>query len=543
MRLLCIGFLWLFTSYVKAQQHTDAQLLLNDAEASVFNNPNYGIKISEFTLNNNPKANIKCQSFYLLAKSQYIKGNYDEAFKNLTSAKSIAKQSNNTKIVSQINILIAEVLYQLDLFSLASYYLNEAKSHTNAETLNWISAKQLQNKTRLAYLEQNNKKEAISNLLSARSQFQASKSEIENLSPVELDLATFYLNRFQLDSALFYLDHLNTKQYQNNQYISMFRLNKYAAVLFQKKKFFSSIDSLKKAYTIAERFNHVPLKSKINEQLISNYIVTNNPSAFLKQNLNTTVLNNTTEQLKTEATNTVLNYTKADKTNTITELTASYKRNIIFLSISAALLLGFGLFYKYLRDKRIKQYLDILKYFETSKTVEISTEEEEEQSLPIKNVEIDTPPMQAAHKTVAAVAKPSLSIKSEDNKSPNIPKETENIILSRLQQFEKSNKFTSKDMSLGQLASKLDTNTKYLSEIINKTKGKNFNAYINELRIKYIIEKLKTEPKYLNYKVSYLAHESGFSSHSSFATVFKSVTGLSPTVFINIIKKEFKAQH
>lgn len=60
------------------------------------------------------------------------------------------------------------------------------------------------------------------------------------------------------------------------------------------------------------------------------------------------------------------------------------------------------------------------------------------------------------------------------------------------------------------------------------------------MRVKYIVKKLKTEPNYLNYKVSYLAEESGFSSHSSFATVFKNITGISPNVFIELLKKDLK---
>lgn len=99
-------------------------------------------------------------------------------------------------------------------------------------------------------------------------------------------------------------------------------------------------------------------------------------------------------------------------------------------------------------------------------------------------------------------------------------------------------KFTKQDMSIALLASQFDTNTKYLSEVINRHKGKNFNGYINELRINYIIEKLKTDPIYFNYKISYLAEECGFSSHSSFTTVFKSVTGISPTKFMNYLQHQ-----
>ena len=109
-------------------------------------------------------------------------------------------------------------------------------------------------------------------------------------------------------------------------------------------------------------------------------------------------------------------------------------------------------------------------------------------------------------------------------------------MVQKLSQFENSKQFTKQDMSLAMLASYFDTNTKYLSEVINTHKDKNFNSYINELRINYIIDKLKNNRTYLQYKISYLAEESGFSSHSSFATVFKAVTGIPPTVFIEMLK-------
>src|SRR5690606_26862202 len=137
---------------------------------------------------------------------------------------------------------------------------------------------------------------------------------------------------------------------------------------------------------------------------------------------------------------------------------------------------------------------------------------------------------------------PMLETNAKDalQKSSLVPEETEQIILQKLVKFEAGKKFTNPDMSIALLASQFDTNTKYLSEVINRQKEKNFNSYINELRINYIIEKLKTDPVYFNYKISYLAHECGFSSHSSFATVFKSVTGISPTKFMELLQKRLE---
>jgi len=92
--------------------------------------------------------------------------------------------------------------------------------------------------------------------------------------------------------------------------------------------------------------------------------------------------------------------------------------------------------------------------------------------------------------------------KAEVQKTPVLLKESENQILQGLEKFEAGKKFTNKDMSLGMLAAQLNTNTKYLSDVINRQKHKNFNSYINELRINYITEKIKTDPNYLNFKVS-----------------------------------------
>lgn len=95
-------------------------------------------------------------------------------------------------------------------------------------------------------------------------------------------------------------------------------------------------------------------------------------------------------------------------------------------------------------------------------------------------------------------------------------------------------------MSLPLLASQLNTNTKYLSKILSDYKQKNFNFYVNELRINYIINKLKTDPQYLNFKVSYLAEECGFASHNSFTFAFKKHIGMSPITFIDFIKEDKK---
>ena len=93
-------------------------------------------------------------------------------------------------------------------------------------------------------------------------------------------------------------------------------------------------------------------------------------------------------------------------------------------------------------------------------------------------------------------------------------------------------------MSLAFLASYLGTNTITLSKVINTHKQMNFNDYINGLRIRYIIERIKNEPQFEQYKIAYLAEVSGFSSHSIFSKAFKKSTGVTPSQFLGYLKEE-----
>lgn len=126
----------------------------------------------------------------------------------------------------------------------------------------------------------------------------------------------------------------------------------------------------------------------------------------------------------------------------------------------------------------------------------------------------------------------------EPKLSINIASKTEKNLLNRLEEFEKNKDFLKKDINLNSLSKEFETNTKYLSELIKTYKNKNFNQYLNELKIDHLIRELNNNDKLLNTKVSYLAGDFGFNSHSSFSTVFTQYIGKSPSEFIKELKKE-----
>ncbi len=121
--------------------------------------------------------------------------------------------------------------------------------------------------------------------------------------------------------------------------------------------------------------------------------------------------------------------------------------------------------------------------------------------------------------------------------------ETINQLLDKISKFERSEKYLKTDLTLAKLAVSFNTNTKYLSEVIKYHKNKNFNNYINSLRIGYITRKLYEDSRYRRYKISSLAEICGYSSFRAFQTVFKKETGLTPSDFIENLKKKWKCSN
>ncbi|KFE97541.1 hypothetical protein IX39_19905 [Chryseobacterium formosense] len=118
-----------------------------------------------------------------------------------------------------------------------------------------------------------------------------------------------------------------------------------------------------------------------------------------------------------------------------------------------------------------------------------------------------------------------------------ISDEKEKDIITRLTIFETGTAFTEKGFTQSNLATILETNTKYLNYVLKIHRNKNFNDYVNGLKINFIVDKIYNHPEYLNYKISYLSEICGFSSQSRFTHIFKEEQGMSPSEFINQLKK------
>lgn len=277
-------------------------------------------------------------------------------------------------------------------------------------------------------------------------------------------------------------------------------------LFFEQQKYDQAIECLQKALKLVDNINYTALKSNLYEDLAKNYLVINNDKEFKFYKDQYRETSKILEENKKEARRELILLGTELKTENNKSYLEKKQNQWLYLCGISIFVLSL-LTYIFIREvQRGKSLIKQIRFF---------------RSIKLKQNE----PVKADVKT-----------KEVPKKQLIIPKETEQQILQGLQEFEESKKYLDNNMSLATLAVELETNTKYLSEIINKYKDKNFNTYINELRIKYVIHLLSTDRSYLQYKISYIAEIGGFTSHSAFTNVFKIITGMSPQEYMQTLR-------
>jgi AraC-like DNA-binding protein len=93
------------------------------------------------------------------------------------------------------------------------------------------------------------------------------------------------------------------------------------------------------------------------------------------------------------------------------------------------------------------------------------------------------------------------------------------------------------DLTLRKLSLKLDTNTKYLSQVINHHGGTNFLSFINGFRIEAIIQRIKND-EFRQHTFFGIAQRCGFKNKSTFYKVFRDITGSTPKAYADKVVSE-----
>lgn len=132
--------------------------------------------------------------------------------------------------------------------------------------------------------------------------------------------------------------------------------------------------------------------------------------------------------------------------------------------------------------------------------------------------------------------KETIQPEAEEKLTKNVPEDVKVTILKGLDNFEKKENFLKKGITLSTLSKSINTNTTYLSEVINTHKEKNFTNYINDLRIDYVLERLIHDKKFRSYKLPAIAEELGYNNVQAFSLAFKKKTETTPSIYIKEIE-------
>ncbi|HUX97648.1 MAG TPA: AraC family transcriptional regulator [Bacteroidales bacterium] len=90
--------------------------------------------------------------------------------------------------------------------------------------------------------------------------------------------------------------------------------------------------------------------------------------------------------------------------------------------------------------------------------------------------------------------------------------------------------YLNRDLSIHDLSQLTDIPRHYLTQILNERHGKSFFLFINEYRVKEVIERFE-DPKNNSFTILAIAYDSGFNSKTTFNSIFKSQTGMTPSKY------------
>ena len=96
--------------------------------------------------------------------------------------------------------------------------------------------------------------------------------------------------------------------------------------------------------------------------------------------------------------------------------------------------------------------------------------------------------------------------------------------------MEKNKPFLDRDLSIHDLASLTGIPRHHITQVLNENYGRNFFTFINEYRVKEVIERF-SDPRFNHYTILAIAYDAGFNSKTTFNAIFKSHTGNTPSHF------------
>ena len=117
----------------------------------------------------------------------------------------------------------------------------------------------------------------------------------------------------------------------------------------------------------------------------------------------------------------------------------------------------------------------------------------------------------------------------ENAKGLRLSTDTDEVLIQRIcNLLEQERLYLNCELKVADIADRLGTNKRYISDCINTQKGITFIQLVNKYRIEYAKRLLKDNP---DIKITEVYIKSGFANETSFFRVFKAHTGLTPNQY------------
>lgn len=442
---------------------------------------------------------FKAKSLMLSAALLQEAGEVKKAVEYAVKAGEICKNSNDRVQSAEIYGFLATQFRRLKLYNQSTSYIQKASEKAgqieDTKVRSRIFGLIVQENANYE-IDQKHYKKAILLIEQSQGYFrEKNTNQALFLASNERLLGDCFYYLAEYDKALshYTLASRLLEKFQDN-FLKGFIYSGMSAVYIKKKEIKKAKTYIDFAKKIADKTQYLDLKKQIYKTSQEYYALEKNFEKFSQLKIKEDALTEVIAEKKNSFINT-------EQTSLINENEKLQNSNIILILASAGILLIFSamLFFYYKRDRS-----------------------EKPRSLP---------------REVILNNKMLANNKISEN-SKTLSPQVELKILKKLETFENSIMFTQKNISLSSLSIYCCTNVKYLSIVINSHKQKDFNNYINELRIKYLVNKIRKEPQYLKYKIVSLAEFVGFSTQSKFIEAFKKEMFVTPSAFIKSIKEQ-----
>lgn len=158
-----------------------------------------------------------------------------------------------------------------------------------------------------------------------------------------------------------------------------------------------------------------------------------------------------------------------------------------------------------------------------------------------ENLRHDTPQEQELAVSTSAAQQEVSADFVHKYQNSTLDEDTKKVLMAKiLEVMRTSPEIYATDFSANRLSELVGESYKHLSQVINEYHGDNFNALLNEYRIREACRRINADP-YTNLTIEAIANSVGFNSRNGFRNAFKKFTGLNPSEYIRIAREGDKA--